>query len=103
MQVAIASTDGSNVDEHFGKADRFLIYEINGSNQSLVGIKVVTPYSDGNKGHDFNRSRFNSVASLLRGCEQLYCTRIGNEPADELKKLGIEPVLYEGPIENITI
>ena len=34
MQVAIISNDASNVDEHFGRAERFLIYEIEGSNQT---------------------------------------------------------------------
>jgi predicted Fe-Mo cluster-binding NifX family protein len=103
MQVAIVSSDASNVDQHFGKAGRFLIYEINGDNQALVGIKVVTPISEGDKGHEFNRKKFSAVASQLNGCERLYCTRIGDRPATELKELGIEPVIYQGPISEIVL
>ena len=27
MKIGIVSTDGKNVNDHFGKAERFLIYE----------------------------------------------------------------------------
>lgn len=102
MQVAIASSDARIVDEHFGKAERFLIYEIEVGFQTLIAIRVMTPYSDGNPDHDFNRARFAEVAEKLAGCERLYCCKIGEKPAEELRKLGIEPVVYSGPIAGIT-
>jgi predicted Fe-Mo cluster-binding NifX family protein len=103
MQVAIVSTDASNVDDHFGRAERFLIYEINGDSQALVGIKVVRPLSEGDKSHDFNPGRFAEIAGQLVGCERVYCIRIGDRPAGELRKVGIEPVIYRGAISGITV
>jgi nitrogen fixation protein NifX len=103
MQVAIISTDGSNVDEHFGRAKRFLICEIEGTNQTLLAIRLLAPYSDGDRNHQFNSERFAEVCDKLAGCERVYCTRIGDKPAEELQKLGIEPVIYEGPISRITV
>lgn len=103
MQVAIVSTDGINVDEHFGRAERFLIYEIEGENQILLAIRVVGPLSEGDRGHDFNRDNFAEIADKLSGCRRVYCTRIGEKPAAELRNLGIEPVVSDGPIARITV
>lgn len=103
MQVAIVSTDAVNVDEHFGRATRFLIYEISGDTQVLMKIKEVQSLSDGDKNHEFNPDRFSAVAERLEGCKRVYCTKVGDRPAKELEKLGIEPVIYEGLIERLTV
>lgn len=103
MQVAIVSTDGFNVDDHFGRAERFLIYEISGDTQVLMGIKLVQPLSEGDKNHEFKPGRFSALTAQLAGSERVYCTKIGDKPAAELKKVGMEPVFYEGPIEEITV
>ncbi|MBU0482549.1 MAG: dinitrogenase iron-molybdenum cofactor biosynthesis protein [Proteobacteria bacterium] len=103
MQVAIVSTDGMNVDEHFGRAARFLIYEVEGGTRLLLANRVSHPLSDGDTSHDFNPERFSQIAENLVGCEKVYCTKIGEKPSEELKKLGIEAVLYEGPIKGIGV
>jgi predicted Fe-Mo cluster-binding NifX family protein len=103
MRVAIVSTDGINVDDHFGRAERFLIYEISGSSQALIATKIASPLSDSDPDHKFNPDRFTEVTGKLTDCERVYCTRIGDRPVEELKKLGIEPVIFAGPIESITV
>jgi len=103
MQVAIVSTDGINVDDHFGRAERFLIYEINGKSQTLLSIKIVNPLTDNDPGHDFNPGKFDGITDKLTGCERVYCTRIGDRPSAELKKLAIEAVIYDGSIADIKI
>ncbi|MDH4322066.1 MAG: hypothetical protein OEV73_11300 [Desulfobulbaceae bacterium] len=101
MQIAIVSTDGQNVDDHFGKAERFLIYESDGSAPVFIEARAVHPFSSGDQGHAFDRSRFEAVLTALSGCKEVYCTRIGDRPAEELNRAGIEPVLYDGPINAI--
>ena len=54
MRVAVVSKDGSNVDEHFGKASRFLIYELESTGPTLVEERTVQPFSDDVAGHSFN-------------------------------------------------
>ncbi len=103
MQVAIVSTDMINVDEHFGRAERFLIYKIDGASPMFLDIRVVAAFSDGDKSHEFNSYKFEAISSKLTDCDRLYCNRIGARPAAELKKLGIEPVIYVGPIAKITL
>lgn len=103
MQVAIVSTDGINVDDHFGRAERFLIYEISGKRQTLLSIQIVNPLTDNDPGHDFNPGKFGGITDKLTGCARIYCTRIGEIPSAELKKLGIATVIYGGPIEGIEV
>jgi predicted Fe-Mo cluster-binding NifX family protein len=101
MQIAIVSSDGVNVNDHFGKAERFLIYEMAPQGLTLTGERKVNPLSTGDQSHQFDAARFNSVAEGLAGCQRVYCTRIGDRPRQELAKLGITAVIYEGAIAAI--
>ncbi|MBL0699749.1 MAG: hypothetical protein JJV92_02560, partial [Desulfosarcina sp.] len=51
--------------------------------------------------HDFDSQKFNRSANLLKDCAKIYVTKIGERPESELKKLGIEPVVYDGLIDRI--
>lgn len=46
IKVAIASSDGLNIDLHFGQAKSFLIYELKGSKFELTEKREVPPQSD---------------------------------------------------------
>lgn len=101
MQIAIVSTDGQTVNDHFGKAERFLIYESDGAPPVFIEERQVRPFSSGDQNHAFNRTRFENVLAALAGCREVYCNKIGDKPTKELSKAGIEPVIYDGPISAI--
>ena len=101
MKIAIVSTDGIMVNDHFGKADRFLIYEAGSEGMTMIEEKKAPPLSTGDKSHPFDGSRFAPIADALEGCSQVYCTRIGEKPREELEKKSIAPVIYEGAIDAI--
>lgn len=100
LRFAAASTDGIHVDEHFGKAKRFLIYDA-GDQLSWVEDRRTEPLSIGDRDHPFDPVKFQKIASQLRDCAKVYVTRIGDTPAAMLKALGIEPVVYEGRITEL--
>lgn len=103
MKIACASTNGIEVDEHFGTASEFYLFELEAGVLTRQGKVVVEPYSQGDqKDHPFAQNAFARVSAALTGCEQLYVVKIGDTPARELKKIGIEPIIYEGPISAIT-
>ncbi len=101
MRVAIVSTDGKTVNEHFGRADRFLIYDLTKEGPKLLEERASEPLSVSNPKHAFDRERFEEVAYVIGDCERVYVTQIGARPAEELEKKGIKPVLYKGPIGKI--
>lgn len=100
MRIAVVSTDGINVDEHFGRAQRFLIYDRD-DGLTMVEDRPTGTLSVGDPDHPFDAQRFQDVASQLKDCNRVYVTRIGAGPAARLKQLGIEPVIYQGPIAHI--
>lgn len=101
MQIAVASSDGISVDEHFGRAQRFLLYEMGDDGPVLLMERKVPPYSVGDKDHSFDKDRFARVLAVLDGCARVYVARIGERPARELAAAGVEPVAYAGVIAAI--
>lgn len=102
MRVAVASTDGVSVNEHFGKAGKFLIYELLPSGPRFVEERPCEAYSGNDpEQHTFDAEKFKRVAGLLRDCRRVYVTRIGQRPAEELALLDIRPVVGAGPIKQL--
>ena len=100
LRIAIVSTDGANVNDHFGMAKRFLVYDCNGE-MTLVEKRQTESLSVGDPDHTFDAEKFGRIAARLKDCSKIYVTQIGEVPASKLKELGIEPVIHEGPIANI--
>ena len=96
-RIAVVSTDGIHVNDHFGKATRFLIYDI-GQQVTLVEERATEALSVDDPGHAFDRDKFARIVSVLKDCQQVYVTRIGDIPAAKLRESGIQPVVYSGPI-----
>jgi nitrogen fixation protein NifX len=99
-RIAVVSTDGISVDDHFGKANRFLIYDID-DQLTKVEDRSAKTLSVQDPDHLFDPDKFGRIAALLKDCSKVYITRIGEIPAAKLKELGIEPVVYSGAIMDI--
>ena len=99
-RIGVVTTDGANVNDHFGKAERFLIYDLN-DKMTFVEERPTVTYSVGDPDHSFDPERFAQVSGLLKDCSKVYITKIGEVPSAKLKEMGVEPVIYEGPIGDI--
>ncbi len=99
-RIAVVSTDGKIVNDHFGRAEIFLIYDLD-DKLTFVQERPTEKYSVEDPTHSFDPEKFGRVSALLKDCSKIYVTRIGEVPAAKLKELGIEPVVYEGPIADI--
>jgi nitrogen fixation protein NifX len=100
-RIAAVSTDGLNVDDHFGKAQRFLIYDFD-DQLIFVEERCTEMLSVDDPGHAFDADKFNRILSILKDCRKVYITQIGELPAAKLKESGIQPVIYNGAIAAIT-
>ena len=101
MKIAVVSTDGVTVNDHFGKASRFLIHEMSESGPKLVEERACEPLSTGDPDHPFDEVKFSQIMAALEGCKKVFMTRIGDMPAAKLREKGVEPILYEGPIASL--
>jgi nitrogen fixation protein NifX len=97
MKVAFATTDGKNIDEHFGRAGMFAIYEITEGGHKFVATRK---FADGmdmavvdtkDKGSLHDDAVQNKVEKLA-DCKLIYLTEIGGPSAARLVKKGIMPM-----------
>ena len=97
MKIAFATTDGNNVDEHFGRAGMFAIYEITESGYRFVEMRK---FADGVdqaivNTRDLGRAHEEAVqgkVERLADCKLIYLTEIGGPSAARLVKKGIMPM-----------
>jgi predicted Fe-Mo cluster-binding NifX family protein len=73
LRVAITSSDGVWVDEHFGHAKKFHIFEVDGSGCRLVEVRTNTLACTNCAMHDC----FDETYSLLRDCQIVISCKIG--------------------------
>jgi nitrogen fixation protein NifX len=101
LKVAVASTDGKQVNEHFGKTERFSIYEVD---QEVIHLedRVCEKLSTGDPKHAFDPVKFDKIATTLQDCQKVYVSDIGAVPEAELKARGLEVIRCHCPIDQIS-
>lgn len=99
MRIAVVSSDCQEVDQRFSNAERFLIFEADKGGLQLVAERCSEPLPV----DFFDQDMFDWVADIIKDCERVYMARIKEKPAKALKKRGIIPVIYQGPIQAITV
>lgn len=97
MRVAFATTDGNQVDEHFGRAGMFAIYEYREETFRFIELRkfadgedrAVTETRDLGVPHD---SAVQAKVDRLADCKLVYLTEIGGPSAARLVKKGMMPL-----------
>lgn len=100
MLIAVASKSGVEVDQHFGHAERFLIYDFDQGESKKVEEVRVDKYCSFDPDNPMRHRQFDGIVAALQGCRAVVTAMIGEYPRQELSKAGIEAVSTEGPIEE---
>lgn len=87
--VAVATTGGGKVNQHFGHASEFQIYQVSAAAVTFVGHRRVDHYCLGGYGED---EQLPSIIDAINDCHAVLVSRVGACPREELKSAGIEPV-----------
>ncbi|MDO9080002.1 MAG: NifB/NifX family molybdenum-iron cluster-binding protein [Desulfuromonadales bacterium] len=98
MRIAVASKSGSEVDQHFGHAERFLLYDYNRGTPVALGEVAVEKYCSYDPEHPFRHRQFDAIVAALAGCRVVVTAMIGEYPLAELEKAGLKHVTASGPI-----
>ncbi len=88
LRVAVATRDGARVDQHFGHATSFRVYEPGPGGARLVEERAVAHYCRGGEGED---DVLPATIRALADCRAVLVARIGRCPREELRAAGIEP------------
>ena len=91
MKVAVVSSDGKVINQHFGKASRFLIFEVDCGKIQFIEVRETAPLC-GSAEYGHADDALSRAISLIADCEAVLCARIGSDAEEELIKNGIKPI-----------
>ncbi|MTV50498.1 dinitrogenase iron-molybdenum cofactor biosynthesis protein [Heliobacillus mobilis] len=97
IKVAVASSDGKLVNQHFGHTREFLIFEVDHQGFRFLEKRPVVPHCSCDGAPPPTAKT--SVESLT-DCRVVLVTRIGDGPQEKLKSLGINCIISYDFIEN---
>ncbi|MGY2811816.1 nitrogenase cofactor biosynthesis protein NifB [Bradyrhizobium sp. USDA 4506] len=89
LLVAVATKGSGLINEHFGHAKEFQIYELSTSGTKFVGHRRVDAYCQGDYGEE---DRLSTIIRSIHDCHAVFVAKIGGCPKSNLIKAGIEPI-----------
>jgi nitrogen fixation protein NifB len=87
--IAVATKGSGRINEHFGHAKEFQVYELSTAGAKFVGHRRVDLYCQGGFGDE---DSLDTVIRAINDCTAVFVAKIGGCPKETLKKAGIEPV-----------
>lgn len=87
IKVAFATTDRLRVNQHFGAAEAFAIYEVTPERAMLVGVGEFAE-----EAMDGNEDKLIAKVDFLEGCAAVYVMAIGASAIKKLMAKGIQPI-----------
>ncbi len=87
LKVAFASTDRNRVNQHFGAAEGFAVYEVTPDKATLVGVAEFAE-----EAMDGNEDKLGAKVEFLEGCAAVYVMAIGASAIKKLMAKGIQPI-----------
>lgn len=98
--VAVATKGGGMVNQHFGHAREFQIFEVDGTDAKFVGHRKVDQYCQGGFGEE---ESLDGMLKMLEDCKAVLVSKIGHCPQESLQKAGIEPVEAYDLIDKVAL
>jgi nitrogen fixation protein NifB len=89
--MAVATSGGGVINQHFGHAKEFLVYEASMTDVRFIGHRKVDLYCSGGDSCGDAETTLQKIIRALEGCEAVLCSKIGYEPWEQLEMAGIQP------------
>jgi nitrogen fixation protein NifB len=89
LLVAVCTKGGGRVNQHFGHAKEFQIFEVDADGAHFVGHRRADNYCVGGVGDD---EKLATVIRALEGVPVVLCAKIGDCPKADLEKAGVEAI-----------
>ncbi len=91
VRMAVATRGENVINEHFGQAREFLIYEASSDGVRFLGYRKTDLYCSGPDSCGDSATALRNTIRTLQGCKVVLCAKIGFEPWSELEAAGILP------------
>ncbi len=89
---AVATKSGVFVDQHFGHAKEFHIYEFVDSAVRFLEKRPVEKYCDGQEECNSQKSKIDGILKTIEGCNAVLAMRIGYSPMKRLEEKNIKVI-----------
>ncbi len=90
--IAVASSGDGLINQHFGHAHEFLIYEVSKKGIKFVHHRKVQQYCHGDIACLDGANILEDTIKTISDCKAVLCAKIGFEPRDIMKNYSIDPV-----------
>lgn len=97
FKVAVASTDGKVINQHFGRSQEFLIFALNGGNFEFIEIRKNTPPCGSGENHENQMSK---TVEALADCKVVLVSQIGPAAVQALNSKGIKVFVLPNYIDE---
>lgn len=85
LRIAVASSEGGRINQHFGRAEDFLVFDVSKDGKALVEKRAVHVVEGGEDKREV-------VCRLLSDCRVLLVEKIGVSPKAKLAAAGIQAI-----------
>lgn len=89
IRFAVASKSGMLIDEHFGHAKAFYIYDYVNGKPVYIENRKVNKYCNGADDCNDEQDKIENILRTIGDCQGVLALRIGNAPERKLKDRGI--------------
>jgi len=93
LYVAVASMEGTMINQHLGEASKLFIYGIEGDRVCLFDIRQTPDPGNGDE-------RWEELSRIMGDCRAIFVSGVGGRPRAILSRNGIEIYEMEGIIEE---
>lgn len=96
--VAVATKGGGLVNQHFGHAKEFQIFEVDANDAKFVGHRKIDHYCQSGYGEE---ATLEHIIKAIADCKAVLVSKIGNCPQEQLHQAGIQTVEAYDVIEKV--
>jgi len=89
--MAVATSGQGVINQHFGHAKEFLVYEASPNGVRFMSHRKTELYCSGDDTCGDGETVLQRTIRALEGCEAVLCSKIGYEPWEMLEQAGIMP------------
>ncbi|MTJ10005.1 MULTISPECIES: nitrogenase cofactor biosynthesis protein NifB [unclassified Anabaena] len=98
--VAVATKGGGLVNQHFGHAKEFQIYEVDGNEVRFISHRKIDQYCQGGYSEE---ATADNIMKAIADCKAVLVSKIGNCPKEKLEAAGIQTVEAYDVIEKVAL
>ena len=101
IRFAVASKSGINVDQHFGHATEFYIYDFTNGDATFIEKRKIPKFCTGKEDcDDSHEDKIDYIIKTIEDCSYVLALRIGDVPKQKLEKKNIKVCLLCDEIRN---